>query len=275
MTFKKDNDEFNKGIRNTYFSTNSEEALFHLAEVQRDESETKRKLEELSKLFEDTNEVTESMEVDLTNLTNEYLSLARLKKKLADYCLCLLERSKREFDKEKEKMVSLNSTNFSQVIFNYFSSQIALEEEPYSENCGNIRRPNYNFKMGSFACLRKRKDDYILVMIAYPTDDERWVVYDAAPTDGTILQYTAKPHMLFPMTTSLPSKLGTDIELHEGDHVLSLWREDVNSIWTTQFYYGEIIENPKERGLGYKIRFDEDQSVELVPEHFVVSAADF
>ena len=275
MEYVNENEEFNEGIQNTYFSDNSKDAFLHLAELQRDISETIRKIRKLSDLQKNTKKVTETMQADLVNLTNEYISLVKFESTLINHCNNLLDHEKDEFDQQKDKMISLNSKKFSKMAVDYFSSQIILEDEPYSEDCGNIKRPNHDFIIGSFACLRKKKDDFILVMIAYPTDDNRWVVYDAAPTDGTIITYTAKPHMLFPMTTSLPSKLGTDLELNEGDRVLSLWREDESSIWTTQFYYGTIIENPVQRGQGYKIRFDEDESEELVPEHFVISLSSF
>lgn len=275
MEYEKENEEFNNGIKNTFFSSNSKEAFFHLAELQRDISETIRKIRKLSDIQKNTKKVTESMQADLANLTNEYISLVKLESALISHCQDLLDHEKEEFEQQKERMISLNSKKFSKLSIEYFSSQVILEDEPYSEDCGNIKRPNHDLVIGSFACLRKKKDDFILVMIAYPTDDNRWVVYDAAPTDGTIITYTAKPHMIFPMTTSLPSKLGTELELGVGDRVLSLWREDETSIWTTQFYYGTIIENPQQRGQGYKIRFDEDQSEELVPEHFVISLSSF
>lgn len=261
----KENEKCDKIIRDFYFPSTSAEAFIRLAMVKREKDRTMRMIREIS-----LNDTTTELISDLNNLTIEYLSYVEIENLLYQYCYTLLEQEKEKMNIRRETMKKMTSKKFNQEISNYFTKEIRYENKPYSKTCGNNFRPNIDFEMGSFACFNRKKNDYILVMIAYPIEKNTWIVYDAEPSSN-ISKYRAKPNMLFPMTTSLPLELRTDLEVKEGDHVLSLWREDEDSEWTTQFYGGEIIEVPEERGKGYKIRYDEDQSELVVPERFIIS----
>ncbi|OHT08552.1 hypothetical protein TRFO_22892 [Tritrichomonas foetus] len=266
------NDEINESIKNTYFLETSDESLKVLYQIRKQINaslEYAKKLKE--RPLQEDKTPDEQTKIDLNNSLIRYMAFVRLERRVLIHTEELLKKEQRKMDKLKDSYQKIPVKKLMENTNSFFKKKIPLENEPFSVFCGNIvTKMKKHLEPGAYFCLKKKCNEYILVMAAYPINPDKWVVYDAIPMNNTITSYSVNIDYLYPLPKSLPANFGTERDFQLNDRVLSLWREDETFEWTTQFYVGTIIELPKQRGDGYLIHYDEDGSESVVFEQFVI-----
>ena len=265
------NKTINKDIEDTFFPNDADEAVRKLYLIRKLEEEAENEMQKIEEECKNGREVDDQVKLELSNSYSKYISFSRLEVRVLKHCFQLTKAQKEELNRKVQYYKKLSGKQLFKLTNQYLETKPKLEDKPFSFMCGQkIKKCNAHFICGSFFCLRKSKNDLILVLLAYPENDN-WIVYDVIPNnDGSIISYSVKAKNLYPMPKSLPKNFGEESDLRKNEKVLCLWREDDHSVWTTKFYEGVVLKEPRKRGDGYLIRYDEDQSESIVFEQFVI-----
>lgn len=141
-------------------------------------------------------------------------------------------------------------------------------------NCGCHADKMKQPKPGDFVCAHCHGSSILMIVLKF----ERQVcfVYDPTDIDNGIKVVKLNLDEWAPLPTIIPLNPSPKWEYSKGTKVLSLWRPDVHSEWTTEFYTATVIDRPCDRisddpkSRGYLLDFGEG-SRDIVPEQFVVT----
>jgi hypothetical protein len=137
-------------------------------------------------------------------------------------------------------------------------------------HASRIRSPRPN----SFLCAAHRSS-FILVIVWQLIGDV-CCVFDPAECDRALNPIELAPSQWTALPTVIPASPAPHWEFPVGTPVLSLWRKDEHSEWTTEFYEARVKLRPCDRPdppRGYFLDFGEGAEL-VVPERFVCAVHD-
>ena len=151
-------------------------------------------------------------------------------------------------------------------------NHIQYQSGVISMNCGchahRMKRP----KPGDFVCANYHGSSILMIVLKFV--DKECFVYDPTDLSHGINVVKLGLEDWTPLPTIMPEKPMSKCEYSRGSKVLSLWRSDEESEWTTEFYKATVVERPCDRlsnqSRGYLLDFGDDCR-DVVPERFVVA----
>lgn len=155
----------------------------------------------------------------------------------------------------------------------FFRGNVKLQAGTLPINCGSHAYELKQPKGGDFVCA-KLNESFIL-MIVLMLEREKCLVYDPTDIEDGVKVIELENSQWTPLPTVLPEVPIARWEHERGSSVLSLWRTDTQSEWTTEFYSATVVERPCDRVTtdeatrGYVLDFG-DELTDIVPEQFVV-----
>lgn len=159
-----------------------------------------------------------------------------------------------------------------QLMGRFFKGSIRRQSTGLPLNCGCNSHKIKHPQKGDFVCARYHNTCILMIVLEFKTDSCR--LYDPTDIDGGIKWVELGMDDWTPLPTVIPERPTAKWEYSRGSQVLSLWRSDPHTEWTTEFYKALVLERPCDRSdfqsRGYLLDFG-DGVTDVVPEQFIVA----